>query len=237
MVDDNILHKIRQLFAMAEHETANEHEAATALEKAQALLLRHNLTRATIGTTPEAPTSPSVGQVKVHEDSGYSWRKNLLHVVAKNNLCQSIGHPDERSSTIFGSQENVRSVLEMYYWVVEQLERMALDEFKAYKLRGGSEKPEHFKAGFFRGATATINTRLTKPLEEFKYGSGRDLVLVSDKALSLAVGKVFPNTVRSRGSSARIGDGYYHGKEAGNDIQFGKSAALTGGHKALGSGR
>jgi len=236
MVDDNILHKIRQLFAMAEHETANEHEAAIALEKAQELLLRHNLTRASVATTPEAQTGPSVGQVKVHEDVGYSWRKRLLYVIAKNNLCSTVGMPYEKSSTLFGTQENVRSVLEMYYWVSEQLERLAHDEFKAYKRRGGREKGQTFNAGFFSGAISTINTRLTKPLEEFRYGSGRDLVLASHKALAVAVKTIFPHTTMSR-SRTTMGDGFYHGKEAGNNIRFGKSAALTGGHKALGSGR
>jgi hypothetical protein len=236
MVDENILTKIRHLFAMAEHEGSNENEAGIALEKAQELLLRHNLTRATIAATSEATTGPSMGAVKLHEDSGYDWRKTLLHVVAKNNLCVTIGHPSERSHTLIGSQDNVRSVLEMYYWVAEQLERLALDGFKAYKLRGGSEKPATFKAGFFRGAVITINNRLEKPLEAFKYGSGRDLVLASDKALNLAVNKAFPNTVKAPGSRARIGDGFYHGKEAGNTIKFGRSAALAGGHKALGSG-
>jgi hypothetical protein len=47
-IDERIIEKIRALLAMAEHPNSNEHEAAIALERAQALLLQHNLDRASV---------------------------------------------------------------------------------------------------------------------------------------------------------------------------------------------
>ena len=229
---DTLLHTIRQLFTLAEHETANEHEAAVALEKAQALLLKHNLTRGAVDTQDTAHAPEGIGKVEVHEDAGYSWRRSLLNIIAKNNLCTVIGQPDRKIANLFGSQSNVRSVLEMYYWILAQLPRLASLAYKDYE---GYENKRTFNAGFYRGATNTISQRLGKPMDAFRAGNGRSLVLVNDARLAAAVKSVFPYTVRSR-SRTTIGDGYYHGQQAGHEVTFGRSPGLQGPVKALGSG-
>ena len=47
-ISDSVLDKIKALLRMAEHPNSNEHEAALALERAQALLFEHNLSRADV---------------------------------------------------------------------------------------------------------------------------------------------------------------------------------------------
>ena len=172
----------------------------------------------------------------MHEETGYPWRRQLLHVIATNNLCKTIGDTSAKTSHVFGAQDNVRSVLEMYYWVTEQLVKMARDELKAYKEKGGYEASRTFNAGFFHGAIKTIGDRLRKPMDTFRASTGQALVLANDAKLKVAIGHVFPHTVKSR-SSYRVGDGYYHGKEAGNSVKFGRTASLQGAPKALGPGR
>lgn len=238
MTNDSILDKIRHLFAMAEHETANEHEAATALEKAQALLLRHNLTRASVGTANgHQEQLQGIGKVSVSEEQGYSWKRTLLHVIARNNLCQVIGKTSgPNTCDLFGSQDNVRAVLEMYYWVGEQLEKLATQGLRAYKREGGRENGRTWKSGFFQGAARIINQRLAKPMQEFAaYGSGKDLVLFNDASLKQAVAKIYPHT-RKTGRRVPMGDGYGAGKAAGHGVTFGAPKRI-GGNLALGSGR
>jgi len=234
MVDNNILERLRHLFAMAEHETSNEHEAAVALEKAQKLLLEHNLSRASIGTGETAKAS-GIGQVEVMEPNGYPWRKHLLHAIAKNNLCSVVVSDYAKTIHLFGNQDNVRSVLEMYYWIAEQLIRLSGPAHKAYKREGGHEATRTFNTGFFRGAIVTLNTRLRKPLEEFTQGVGSALVLVNTNALSVAVGKIFPHTGKTRGK-VRMGDGFFSGTQAGHNVTLGRARSISVGRQAL-SGR
>jgi hypothetical protein len=229
MAQNNILHTIRQLFAMAEHEASNEHEAANALEKAQALLLKHNLTRAEIKTEDPQSTTANIGQVEIRSDTGYSWRRLLLNTIAKNNLCSCVGQPHKKVVNLFGNQDNVRSVLEMYYWILEQLPKMANKAFKDYE---GYEGRRKFNSGFYRGAIGTISDRLRKPMADFTAGSGRELVLASDALVKAAVHKVFPQLRTSR-QRATIGDGYYHGQQAGHNVQFGRTQSLSPGRRAL----
>jgi hypothetical protein len=235
MAEDKILHTIRQLFAMAEHATSNEHEAAVALEKAQALLFRHNLSRATIGDIDNGPTTPGMGQVTITEEHGYIWRKRLLHVIAKNNLCQAIGSPQNKAVHVVGGRDNVRSVLEMYYWLADQLIKMAGPGHKKYKRQGGQEAARTWNAGFYVGAINTLAERLRKPLEEFSQGQGHAVVLVNNAALAQAVGRVFPNTRTSR-SNVRLGDGFFSGQQAGHKVTLGQARPLSSGRQAL-SGR
>ena len=232
MVENNILERLRHLFAMAEHETSNEHEAAVALEKAQKLLLEHNLTRASV-VTPETAKANGIGKVDVVEANGYPWRKHLLNTIAKNNLCNVIASDYAKTIHLFGNQDNVRSVLEMYYWIAEQLIRLAGPAYTSYKREGGHEATRTFNTGFYRGATATIGTRLRKPLEEFTQGAGSALVLVNNSALSEAVKKIFPHTGRSRGSRIRMGDGFFSGRQAGDNVTLGRSRSMSAGRQAL----
>ena len=234
---DQLYHKIRQLFAMAEHAASNEHEAAIALEKAQALLLQHNLDRATLGVVDTGPSrAPGIGKVDVTEEHGWPWRRSLAHVIAINNLCKVIGNNSTKTFHLFGTRENVRSVLEMYYWIAEQLIRLAGTGHREYKRQGGYESARTWNNGFYQGAINTLGSRLERPMEEFRQGAGQALVHVHTTALSDAVRKVYPHTSKSSRRSVRMGDGYFSGKAAGNRVTLGKAASLSSGRAALKGG-
>jgi len=236
MVNDNILERIKHLFAMAEHANSNKYEAAIALEKAQALLLQHNLSRANIDINNGQPANHGIGQVIVTENTGYTWKRHLLGVIAKNNLCSVVGSPSTHAVHLFGSQDNVRSVLEMYYWVVEQLINMATPLYKEYKQDGGYENARKWNAGFYQGATLTIKRRLAKPMDDFQHGTGRDLVLANSNRLKLAVRSIFPS-LRKSSYKLRPGDGFSRGRQAGDQVRFGRSKPLATGPKALLTGQ
>ena len=136
---------IANLLKMAEHEGSNEHEAAIALEKAQKLLLENNLTRADVRTDDKVEDNGHIGRIDGHDEHGYSWKSTLLNVLAKNNLCYVVGHPSKKSWTLFGTKSNVTSVVEMYSWITEQLEMMAVREHARYYASTPSNRREHGK--------------------------------------------------------------------------------------------
>lgn len=85
---DKILDKVQKLMALAA--SSNEHEAAAALSKAQALLAEHNLTAtdlhmSQIGTT-QFKSTQSVSKVK-------DWELALVHQVARAFGCRVMWLP------------------------------------------------------------------------------------------------------------------------------------------------
>jgi hypothetical protein len=233
MVNDTVIEKIKQLFAMAEHPNSNENEAAIALEKAQELLFRHNLTRGDIAGEVKDNTPSGIGEIDGTESNGYIWKRYLLSVLAKNSLCSTVVTPSKKQWHLFGSYDNVKAVLEMYHWIVPELESICLRAWKQYT---GYEKAVSFKKSFYLGAISTINKRLAESLETFKAGPGTAIVVYNSEILKAAVGRVFPHlghtSIRGRLSS----DGYGAGTSAGNSIHLRPQRKLSG-VMALGSGR
>lgn len=112
----------------------------------------------------------------------------------------------------------------MYNWIVPQLIRM---NSEAWQLYDGTESRRTFNNGFYLGACRTIGERLQKPMTEFAYGSGHDIVIFNQNALSTAVKKIFPHVVKSH-TSTRSYDGLAYGKRAGERVSFKDNPRLSG---------
>jgi len=225
MVDESILDKIKALLAMAEHPNSNEHEAAIALEKAQELLLQYNLTRDDI-QSESGIRFHGIGMASGIERHGFPWKRNIMNVIAKSTLCRVIINRSFKKWTLFGTEPNVKATLEMYRWVVIQLDDIAMNSFAMYKRRGGYEHGRTWKISFFAGACIAIEDRLKKPFVEFAAGSGKELVVLNNKALDEAVNKVFPKLSNIRSGQALSRDGFTAGKSAGNKVTFAPTKKL-----------
>ena len=235
---DKLLEKIRALLRMAEHPGSNPYEAAVALEKAQALLLEHNLERAQVVTgQSDARPDDTIGMVDLSEPRAvYPWRIRLCNTIAKSSLCHVVGTQQKGVIHLFGTRTNVRVVLEMYYWIAEQLERISNEEYRAYKADEGTAAKTAWRNAFFLGALGTLKTRLDKPYQTFAATTGRELVLVNDKALQVAAHKVFPTTGKGNSWRPRAADGFGAGQSAGRNVSMSRPSALSAG-RALGAGR
>lgn len=229
MMESKLTERIRKLLAMAEHPNSNEHEAAIAMQMAQQLLLENNLSRADVSTgTGDTTTSPGIGKLAVTEAQGYTWKRYLLHALAINSLCETVGSPEVNTSHIFGTFENVQGVVEMYHWLVPELERIAMKGWMEYKREGtGHERVDTWKGGFYMGATKTIGERLRKSFQDFASGPGHAIVLYNTQLVKDAVRRVFPYTSKSR-SSFKSRDGFTSGRMAGNSIHLKPQGKLNG---------
>ena len=235
-INDSVLSKIKALLAMAEHPNSNEHEAALALEKAQALLFEHNLSRADIKSDNYQSTPAGIGKIDGNESGGYSWKVILLNVLAKSTLCHIVVSPHAKEWHLFGTFDNVQTVIEMYHWVIPQLEQMGYKAWKEYQLDGGLEHGKTWKTGFYHGTIRTIKERLAKPLQDFANGDGKAIVLYNDKAVTEAVSRVYPRLGHSHIGSTRSYDGFNAGRQAGHNVTLTPQRKLSG-TLALSSGR
>lgn len=235
--NDSVVDKIRKLLAMRVDRGCTPNEAATALEMAQALLLKHNLEIASVLEESPEKVGSSVGLVSVHESRGYLWKKHLLHVLARNTLCRVVSQDREKTVHVVGARENVRAVLTMYTWVGEQLEISAPKARKAYRDVGGQANGRTWTASFFTGAVETIGVRLSKPMAEFSRGEGRALVVANGNDLAEAIRKIFPRLRRGKRVNVGSDEGYASGQRTGEGISFARPQQLGSGRLALPSGR
>ena len=127
---DDIVETIQKLLALAT--STNEHEASLAMEKAQALLLKHNLSMAEV--EPLGGDSPPIGteSVSVHTRASNTWLYRLAIGIAANNFCRSLvgrasledGNPRTARRLVFvGREVNVRVCCELLGWIVPQCEK------------------------------------------------------------------------------------------------------------------
>ena len=230
-VSDALLEKITALLRMAEHPNSNPNEAALALERAQALLLKHNLDRASLDTGNGKGETEKAGMLDLGYD--HNWRPTLAHVIAKANLCRVIRSPADSKIHLFGTRTNVRVVLSMYLWIGEQLEGMALKDFKTYRASGGRTHGTTWKTSYFIGAVSTLRDRLAKPLEAFAQGEGRALVLYQKAFADRAVKGVFPHLARGSAGRATSNEGLTAGRQAGSRVSFSRPGTLTSGRLLL----
>jgi len=228
-MESTVTEKIRKLLAMAEHPNSNEHEAAIAMRKAQALLLENNLTRGDVITgTGDKPQAPGIGKIDITESVGYTWKCYLLHTLAINSMCSTVGSPATNTSHVFGTYDNVKSVIEMYNWLSPELERIALRAWSAYKRDGtGRESCRSWKHGFFMGACKSIGDVLKESLQQFTAGPGQAIIPYNAALVKDAVKRVYPHLSHSY-SSSRSYDGMAAGRAAGRGINLRPQRKLTG---------
>ena len=122
---DEVIALIRKLFALAG--SPNEHEAALALEKAHALLLRYNLRAETVTSGPGNHTDAVTG-VWIPGFGGYRWRPELLGILAYHMFCHPLRTRDQ--VVLVGRPTNIAATRALFAWLASQLERLCLEEFE-----------------------------------------------------------------------------------------------------------
>ncbi|MCA9831539.1 MAG: DUF2786 domain-containing protein [Dehalococcoidia bacterium] len=264
---DRMQSVIAALLAKTVENGCSEQEAASALEKAQELLLRYNLSAEEVQTRADGHEALQrrVGQQDVEVAGGFKWRASLLAAIARANLCRVVLSDEGERGTIhvFGKQENVRVVLDMWTWVAEQLERLAFGSLRDYMqptqqarwdfhadgsvtprpwTPKGDEDEAIYLAGFYRAAVKRIDQRLETAMRRFQAESEqtRALVVSSGRELSEAVRRIFPQLARWSGMPNYGRDGMKAGARAGDRVKLTRDPALSGAGGAslrLGAGR
>lgn len=83
-----IIERLRKLMSLTE--SANQHEAALAAERMQAVMQEYNLTQADIGRGDEGPEDPTkvTREKRDHNATAlYTYQRDLMAIIARNNFC------------------------------------------------------------------------------------------------------------------------------------------------------
>lgn len=214
MTDDsrgNIIDKIQALLAKVPERGATEAEAASALEMAHKLLLKHNLTMAEVEEV-ELPGESLV--VEEHESAmaadgtprrgSAGWQGVLATSIGRHFFVRIVAQGGVLM--FIGRKDNVATVRELNSWVVKQVARLALDACHEDGREARYEKT--WLRSCRLGIVARINERLVELVAE---QAARDV-----KVRALVVRYDDENKRYIRDKYGRLGrgtafDGLHHG--------------------------
>ena len=215
--NSKIIERIQKLLALSG--SSNEHEAASALAKAQALLAEHNLSLAQV----QARTGVKSSYIKAcyDLDGCDNWRRSLLLLIARHNFCEVVMLRGIHMSMV-GEDYNIQAVQAMYAFVAPQLERLAASCYRMYQRSGGSVAARTWKNNFFFGALATMQRRLDVEKQAFEAASNacRSLIVVKDRDLREAMQRFHPQARPRHVSYRSAPEGYARGIEAGHQVRL-----------------
>ncbi|GIG87539.1 hypothetical protein Pen02_24750 [Plantactinospora endophytica] len=226
-LDRRLPDRVRALLAKAESTTfPAEAEAYTA--KAQELVTRHSLDVALLVARTADPVEVVPLARRIGVDHPYEKEKAaLLDAVARANRCHTVWSPELAFSTVFGFDADIDAVDLLYTSLLVQAHRaMARTEPPGGK--AGRARLKAFRQSFLVAFSVRIDERLAgaaraATAEVTGRGNGTGVVDPADLLPVLAsrdeqvretMRRIFPRTVRTRGSRVDSREGWESGQRA-----------------------
>lgn len=219
---EEVIETVRCLLNMTTEKGCTVGEAATAARRVQAILFKYKLEMAEVETA-ETKEEQLISQdffdlgIRPHEGK---WRVNLTYRIARYNFCKAIGSWDDEHVYFIGTKTDVEIVKELYLWLVEQLEQLAISAWQEYFPQ--VDRRPTFIRSFYQGAVATIGSRLYEKWKELETETEMSTALVvqSDKAIKQYVEDQFGTLQKARYSSSGSYDGHKAGTRAGHQVDL-----------------
>jgi len=234
-VGRRFIRKVEKLFALAR--SPNENEAALAMEKANELIEKYNLSfRDTGGEKQFGYTVINRKRKRIE-----SYQRHICRIlqdfffvrVVMSSLYDPLTDQRYKSIELLGTKENVTIAEHCYYFLENKL--FSLWNYNRFKFKGSTitEKNSYFLgllAGFYDKLALQKESRKG---ETVKAGS-RALVIVAEKELGRYVSSRFPRLQKVPGRAARIYRNTYN-----DGVATGKTITLARGvaGKSMQSGR
>ncbi|GAA3252458.1 DUF2786 domain-containing protein [Dactylosporangium siamense] len=240
-VDVRMLDRVRALLAKAES-TTYPAEAETYTAKAQELVARHSIDEALLVARSGADGAPSTVVPfarRIGVDHPYESEKaSLLDAVARANRCHAVWSPELGFATVFGFDSDIDAVDLLHTSLLVQANRaMSAAEPLGVQANGkaGRARLKTFRQSFLVGFAVRIGERLTRASEaavaEAAAGAGpgegpataapQDLLPVlaaRDAQVRETMERVFPRTVRGRGTRVDSDEGWDSGRAAADRV-------------------
>lgn len=138
MSTEKLIEKVQKLLNLANNSGASQAEANNAMEKANKLLLMHNLTMADVDTEDEDGITKKDDAVTIggHSYEG-KWEATLMSVIAKYNMCTSLTittrGKKESTMTVIGEAQNIEIVLYLFTTARNIFRDLAKKNYSEYK--------------------------------------------------------------------------------------------------------
>jgi len=218
-IDVRLLDRVRALLAKAESTTFPA-EAETYTAKAQELVARHSIDEALLvarsGEAAVVPFARRIGVDHPHEGE----KASLLSAVAAANRCHTVWSSELGFSTVFGFDADIDAVDLLYTSLLVQANR-AMSQSEPPGGKAGRARLRAFRQSFLVAFAVRIGERLARAtsaaLTSAAETEAADLLPVlksRDEQVRESMQRVFPQTVRGRGSRVDSREGWESGRAA-----------------------
>lgn len=241
-IKEDIAERVKRLLALAA--SSNVEEATSAWAKAQKMLIQHNLTLDQLQEKQSDPLD-KYHAVLVRHSNRDRWRPFLLHTIAIHHLCTSVSNTGTGTSGVIGTQTNVDVVIQMYTFIVDQIELLAN---KAYANAITYHHPRTWKKGFYHGVVATLSkrlsaeqTKMTTPVTPVAAPSlvdgetitehntlavqSRALIIQTTQELDQATAKYYPKLKKGSRVTIKAPSAFETGQQAGYAVRIRRELA------------
>jgi hypothetical protein len=217
-IPENVRARLLKMIAVANDERGNEHVAAAASAKVQALLSEYNLEMSQVlETDDDADVNPDAMRENV--DLGIvtasSWQNDLLSAIAGNNFCLHIsrreydeakgGATDRRTHRLIGRAVNVTTTRQIYSYLAATMER----------LNPYTDKRTKSHRSWLDGCTSRLGARLY------------DQRCASESASLAAAREKQGDAPRGNGSDIVLSDVYSSEDDLNYDYHYSKEPGTT----------
>ncbi|MFF5227457.1 DUF2786 domain-containing protein [Dactylosporangium sp. NPDC000521] len=216
-VDVRLLDRVRALLAKAES-TTYPAEAETYTAKAQELVARHSIDEALLvargAATDVVPFARRIGVDHPYE----SEKAALLDAVAGANRCHAVWSPELGFATVLGFDTDIDAVDLLHTSLLVQANR-AMSAAEPPGGKAGRARLKTFRQSFLVGFAVRIGERLSQAAAAaaLPTDAASDLLPVlaaRDAQVRETMERVFPRTVRGRGTRVDSDEGWDSGRAA-----------------------
>lgn len=211
--DRRLLDRVRALLAKAEA-TDFPAEAESYSAKAQELITRYRIEEVTAPAVDVVPFARRIGVDHPYENE----KASLLDAVSRTNGCRTVWSPELGFSTIFGFDTDIDGVELLYTSLLVQANRAMTRDEPAK----GKARVKAFRRSFLVAYAIRIGERLREVTEQQFAGHGDLLPVLRNRDVQVraAMEKVFPRTVRTRGSRVDSLEGWESGRAAADEAKL-----------------
>jgi hypothetical protein len=220
-MSEDILKKVKKLLALAG--SCNEHEAKSATEKAQALMLRHNLNMQSLNNISDYLTD------EVNTSSRISRESSLIMSILTRHFfvrCfydnRFVGYTPRgkrkyiKVATLVGTNENVTVAKYVFDFLMQTYKRHWNDYSKVHESKSANAR-NSYMLGLTEGIKETLRASESKVCTEM------GLVVVPDAKLSQWMNSKFKLKSRAVGHLSADGKAIAAGKEHGKKITISRA--------------
>lgn len=220
MPDTKLIAKINALLNLAdETRGGTEHERDVAMQKAQELMLKHNIQMGElIGQSADGDVTTLIVEIS---GAMNMWKRYFYSSIAQPSFCKLVYVKTAKHGqriTVFGRPDNLRYVdilaSHVIPWLEEECKKESKETEQEYATYGQKFNPRAFKRSFMESASSRIYSRLLLLRKE--KGVPDALVTSEEAANQKALEQTFGSVKKgTRGRSGHAA-GHRAGAAAGN---------------------
>lgn len=237
MMNEDVLNKIRKLLALSK--SSNAHEASLAAARAADLMLKYQISEASVSGSEEQPEEePGVHQFDTTGKKNRTlWRGTLAGGIAR--AFGSKIYWEGVSIKFVGRPSDLQACLYLYQLLVKEVDRLAEDGWEGEGVESG-HNARSWKSAFRQGCAQTIRDRLVEQrkstmsavqAESPTQSTSNALMIVNRR--EMVTNNFYESISRGFGKvrgNVRNFSGYEAGREAGRgvNLNFGRGKAIGG---------